>query len=80
MLDVLTQDDEKIGLDTEDQVDLDDFAGLHQLLLPMLLVLRLGGCDDRSPGAVQVIKIIRLPPIYGQSRQKRAKKHLTIQK
>ena len=73
MLDVVTQKDEKIGLNTEVLIDLNDVAGLrglesrsysmtpksylNQLLLSILLVLRLSGCEDRSSGAVQVIKM-----------------------
>ena len=57
MFDVLTEGVEKIGLNTEYKVDLDDVTGLNQLVLPVLLVLCLRGCAKRSSGAVQVVQM-----------------------
>ena len=70
------QGDEKIGLYTEDQVDLDDVDGLNQLVPSMLLVLCLSGCDEQSPGAVQVVKMAD----YLHNMANLGKKHLTTQK
>ena len=57
VLDVLTQGNKKIGLDTKDKIDLNNVAGLIQFLPSSFLVLRLSGCNDQSTGAVQVIKM-----------------------